>query len=210
MFGICAARDLGHLPHELHRGKMARDHLAKGDAEQVAVLVDDRVERIDIAEHAHDLELLLVQRVALQVARRSQRVLHEPRVMERADRFGMRHARRDHLAPTGISRHEMRLDQAGDNFQVSLNQTPVELHRRAPGRGEAKINVLRVVARKMIHDFHFFQYPRIADQLGQFVALVGTMQPGGDEHANTIERERPRRSGPRSSAEGKTVGHRAG
>ena len=48
---------------------MAFDDLAVRDEDQLALLVDDGVERQDVAEHAHDLELLLVQRIADEIAR---------------------------------------------------------------------------------------------------------------------------------------------
>ena len=52
-----------------HGGEMAFDDLAEGDEDQLALLVDDRVEREHVAEHADDLELLLVQRIAGEIAR---------------------------------------------------------------------------------------------------------------------------------------------
>ena len=47
---------------------MARDDLAEVDVDEVAVLVDHGVERVDVAQHPHDLELLLVQRIADEIA----------------------------------------------------------------------------------------------------------------------------------------------
>ena len=71
----------------------------KVDEDQVAVLVDHGVERIDVAEHADDLELLLVQRVADQVALDGERILHEAGGMEGAD--GRVIARRRARPPCG-------------------------------------------------------------------------------------------------------------
>ena len=49
-------------------GEMALDHLAEVDVDEVALVVDHRIERVDLAEHPHDLQLLLVQRIAGEVA----------------------------------------------------------------------------------------------------------------------------------------------
>ena len=119
------------LGDERDRREVARDHLAEVDVDEVAVLVDHRVERVDLAQHAHDLELLLVQRVAGEVALDRRRVLHEARAVERADRVLVRDAGRDHLAPARVAGHEVRLDEAGGDAQVRLDEAAVELDRRA-------------------------------------------------------------------------------
>ena len=61
-------RDAVVRRHVLHRGQMTFDDFAKVDVNEVAVLVDHRVQRVDLAEHPHDLELLFVQRIAREVA----------------------------------------------------------------------------------------------------------------------------------------------
>ena len=65
----------------------------KVDADEVAVFVEHGVERVELAEHAHDLELLLMQRIADEIALDGERILHEPRGMEGADRLVMGDAR---------------------------------------------------------------------------------------------------------------------
>ena len=107
---------------ESHGGQMAGDDLAEGDVDQVAILVDHRVERVEFADHAHDLELLLVQRVADQVALDGERVFHEAGGMEGADRCVAGDAGRDHLAAAGPAGHEVRLDQAGGDAQIGLDK----------------------------------------------------------------------------------------
>ena len=57
----------------------------KFDVNKVAILVDHGIERIDFAQHADDLKLLLVQRIADQVALDRERVFHEAGGMEGAD-----------------------------------------------------------------------------------------------------------------------------
>ena len=88
---------------ERDRLEVARDHLAEIDVDEVAVVVDHGVDRVDLAQHAHDLELLLVQRIAGEVALDRERVLHEARAVERADRVLVRDARRDDLAAARTS-----------------------------------------------------------------------------------------------------------
>ena len=115
---------------------------------------------------------------------RAQGILHEARVVEGADGIGVGHARRHHLAAAGIARHKVGLDQPGDDLEVGLHEEPVDLHRRAAGRRAAEVDMIGVAPRKVILHPHRGQDPRIADQLGQFVALVRAMEPGGDEHAD--------------------------
>ena len=43
-----------------------------------------------------------------------------------------------------------------------------------------------VVAREVIGDRNRLQHPRIADQLGELVALVGPVQSGGDQNQNAL------------------------
>src|SRR6185312_7193731 len=65
---------------------MASDDFAEGGENQIAVFVYDHVEGIDFADHANNLKLFLMQRVANQIALDSQRILHESRrVKDRAD-----------------------------------------------------------------------------------------------------------------------------
>ena len=161
---------------------MAGDDLAEGDVDQVACLVDDGVERVDVADHADDLELLLVERIPGEVARTRKRVLHEPRVVEGADGVRVGNAGRDHFASAGIAGHEVGLDEAGGDLQVGLEETAVEFHRCAAGAGRAEVEAIRVVAREMIFHSDMRQHPRIADQLREFRALVGAMQAGRDEN----------------------------
>ena len=167
---------------------MALDDLAEGDADQVAVFVEHGVERVDLAQHAHDLELLLMQRIADEIALNRQRILHEPRRMEGADRLVMGDAGRDDLAPAGPAGHEMRLDQAGGDAQVGLDEAAVDLHRRAARRGAAEVDVVLVVARIMVLDPDVRQHPGIADEFGQLLAEVGAVQAGRDQDRRSVER----------------------
>ena len=106
---------------------MAGDDLAEGHEDQVARLVDHCVQAIEIAEHPNDLELLLVQGVADEVALDGKRILHEARRMEGANCLMMRHARRHDLATAGPARHEMRLDQTRRDLKIGIDEEPIQL-----------------------------------------------------------------------------------
>ena len=137
---------------ERDRRQVARDHLAEVDVHEIAVLVDHRVDGIDVAQHPHDLELLLVQRIAGEVALDRRRVFHEAGAVKRPDRVRVRDARRDDLPASRVAGHEMRLDEPGGDAHFRLDEAPVELHRRAPPGRHAEIDVRRVVPREVVLD----------------------------------------------------------
>ena len=176
------------LGDELDRGEVAGDHLAEIDVHQIAVLVDHRVERVDVAQHPHDRELLLVQRVPGKIALDRRRILHEARAVERADRVLVCDTGRDHLAAPGVAGHEMRLDQPGRDAQVGVDEPAVELDRRAAPRGNAEIDVRGMVAGEMVFDAHRVEDPRVPNELGKLCTLVGPVQPGRDEHGDALAR----------------------
>ena len=153
---------------------------------EIAVVVDHGVDRVDLAEHPHDLELLLVQRIALEIALDRERILHEAGAVERADRVGMRHARRDHLAPARVARHEVRLDQSGGDANVGFDEATIEPHRRAARASESEVDVRRVIAREVVLDAHRFEDPWIADDFCELGAFVRPMQARGDENRDAV------------------------
>ena len=140
-----------------------------------------------------------MERISLQIARTGERVLHEPGAVEGADGVGVGDSRRNHLAPARIAGHEMGFDQTGGDLEIGLEKKTVEFDRRAARRVRPRSTTVGVVSRKMIFDADGGEHPRIADQLGQFGAFVGTMQAGGDQDANACPRECRPRAGPRSS-----------
>ncbi len=182
---------------------MARDDLAEIDVNEIAVVVDDRVERVQVAEAPDDLELLLVERIADQIALNGEGILHEARGMEGADRLVVGDAGRNDLAAAGPPGHEVRLDQTGRDAQIRVDEAAVELDRRPARRGDAEIDMIGVVARVMVLDANMAHDPGIADHFGQFFADVGPMQAGRDQNDDAVERECPRRPGFRSSAAGR-------
>jgi hypothetical protein len=92
---------------------MAGDNLAEVDVGQIAIVIDNCVETVQGAEPADDLELLLVKRIADQIALNGERIFRETRGMEGADGFVVGDARRDNLAAAGPTGHEMRTRSAG-------------------------------------------------------------------------------------------------
>ena len=154
---------------------MAFDDVAIRHEDQLALLIDDGVERHDVSEHAHDLELLLVQGIANKIARDRSGILHEGRGVEGSDRVGMSDARSNNLAPAGVARHEMRLDQAGGDADLRLDEAAIELDRHAPSLGPAEIDVGRIVAREMIDHPDLVKNPGITDNPRELLTFVGTV-----------------------------------
>ena len=162
--------------------------LAEIDEREPPLLVDHGVQRQGAAQHPHDLELLLVQRIAFEHAVLGLGMRHEARAVEGRDGVLVGDAGRDHLAAAGVARHEMRLDQAGRDPQVRLDEAPVELDRRAPGRRRAEIDMRRIVTREVVLDPDRLQDPGVADQLLELGALVRPVQAGRDQDRDGVGR----------------------
>ena len=170
------------------RRQVALDDLAEGDADEVAILVQHRVEGVDVAQPADDLQLLLMQRIADEVALDGQRILHEASRVEGADRLMMGDAGGDDLAAARPAGHEMRLDQPRGDSQFRLGETPVDLDRGAAGFRDAQIDMGSVIPGEMVFDTDLGQHPGVADQLGKLLTLVRPMQPGRDQHSDPVQR----------------------
>lgn len=171
---------------------MALDHLAEVRIDKVPLLVEDRVDRIDLAEHTHDRELFLVQRIADEVALHRRRILHEACAVESSNRVFMRNAGGDDLAATGIAGHEVGFYKARRDAEVRLYEAPVELDRRAPSGSEAQVDVRLGVTRVVVLHPHGGEDPRIPDYLRQLLPEVRTMQPGRHEDTDLLGRNAPR------------------
>jgi hypothetical protein len=76
----------------------------------------------------------------------------------------MGHTRGDDLAPAGVAGHEMRLDQAGGDPHLRLDEAPVELHRNPAPLGPPEIDMGCIIAGEVVLDPHRAEYPRVADQ----------------------------------------------
>ena len=89
-------------------------------------------------------------------------------------------AGREHFAPARPAGHEMRLDEPGGDTQIGIHKALVERDHSTSSR-LAERHMRRVGAGDMVFDVEVLHHPGIADQLGQFGALIGSVQPGGDE-----------------------------
>ena len=169
-----------------HRCEMARDHLAEIDVDEIAVVVDHGVERVDLAQHAHDLELLLVQRVAARLhwtasGSSMKRALWNVRIVPRARRPGAITLRPpDQPAmKCGSTRPVAMRRSASTKRRSSFTGVP----RVARG---AEVDVRCGVAREMVLHPDVLHHPGVADHLGELGALVRAMQARRDEHRDAI------------------------
>ena len=193
---------------EADRLFVARHDLAVVKEGHMALVVDDAVDGASTADHRHDLQLLLVQRIALQHAVGAVGMFHEARAVEGGDGLGVCDAGRDHLAPARPAGHEVRLHQAGGDAQIGLDEAPVEPHHRAtPGRSDQ--HVIGVLPGEMVRYVHRLQHPGIADQSGKLFALVGPVQPGRDQHRDLLRRQPGAEQGADQGWQDHAVGHRA-
>ena len=83
----------------------------------------------------------------------------------------------------------MGLDKAGCNFEIGLDEAAVNLDGGAARASDAQIDVIGIVARKMIFDLDRGKHPRIANEFEQFISFVGTMKTRGDEDTDAILRD---------------------
>src|SRR5450759_660696 len=158
--------DRGGLGNEVDCCEVAVLDIAEVHVAEVALLVNDGVEGIKLTHLTYDLQLLLVQGVAGQVALDSQRIFHEPGGVKGTNRLLTGHAGRHDLAPTGPASHEMRLHQTGDDAQISLHQYSVDEDRGTAGWGDAEVDQAGSVASSMALDTDVLQNPRVTDELG--------------------------------------------
>ena len=156
---------------------MAGDDLAEGDVDKVAVLVDHGVQGIDVAQDADDLKLLLVQRIADQIALDRERVLHEAGGMEGADGLVTGDARRHHLAAPRPAGHEMRLDKAGGDAQIRLDEAAVDPDRRAARGGEAEVHMVLVAQGEVVLDPDIVQHPGSPTSSASSTPSLGRCRP---------------------------------
>ena len=82
----------------------------------------------------------------------------------------------------------MRLDQAGCDTQIRLDEAAIELDRRSARRGDAEIDMIGVVARIMVLNSNPLHDPGVAHQFSKLLANVWSMQAGSDQNDDSIER----------------------
>ncbi len=176
-------RYLGVAPDKRNCFEVARNDLAVVYERQAAMLVDHGVHCQHVAELAYDLELLFVQRIALEHAVVRLRMRHEAGTVKCGYRVLVRHSRRDHFAPAREAGHEVRLHQPGGDSHVSLDETAVQFYRRA-ARRRSEIYMVGVVAGEVVRHIYGVQHPGVADQFFQLRALVRTMQAGSHQYGD--------------------------
>ncbi len=137
----------------------------------------------------HDLELLLVQRIADEVALHGERILHEAGGVEGADGFVIATPGAITLRPP-----DQPAMKCGSTRPVAMRRS-ASTKRRSSLTGvprvarAAEVDMHRFVAREMVLDPNVVQHPGIANQLGEFLAVVRAMQAGRDQHRDGTERD---------------------
>src|SRR3974377_1651850 len=104
--------------------------------------------------------------------------------MEGADRFMMGRTGSNDFTAAGPACHEMRFDQSGNNAQVSVDESTINLDRRATRPCETQIDMVVVVASKVVFHLDRFENPPIAYQFFQLRPFIGAMQTSGDYHGD--------------------------
>ncbi|KTQ97007.1 hypothetical protein NS226_05700 [Aureimonas ureilytica] len=98
-------------------------------------------------------------------------------------------AGRDDLPTARPARHEMRLDEPGGDPQIGLGEEVVDPHGCSARCRDADIDMVLIPSRIMVLDPHMLQHPGVADEFFEFLAQIGPVQPGGDEHRDLVARD---------------------
>ena len=114
------------LCHEANAFEKCLLHVAGHDRRDPALAVERDVHDEVAAGHAGDLGVLFVDWVAIQDSAVGFGMLEQFRSMPALDRLERGHARADQLSAAGVAGHQMRLDQAGGDFQVGLHIAAVD------------------------------------------------------------------------------------
>jgi hypothetical protein len=154
--------------------------LAEIDESDAPLLVDGDVQRHDPADGPDDFDLLLVQGIPLDDAIGGFGMLEDARSVERQDGVLVGDPRGDHLAASGVPGHEVGLHQAGDDFQVGLEEAPVDQDRDPPARFP-EVRMGTPVPGEVVPGADGPEHLLRADDLPELLPLVGTVQPGGHE-----------------------------
>ena len=149
------------------------------------MLIDNRIDGKHPSQHAHNIQLLFVQRIAVEDAIVCLGMGHESRIVEGGDGVAMRNTGSNDLAATRISCHEMRLHQARRDLEVSGNKTSIKFDTGA-ATSDSQIHMIIVIAREMVLDAEILQHPGVPHQLLQFPTFIGSVQAGGDQHADLV------------------------
>ena len=150
-----------------------------------------------------------MQGVLLKVTGSCQRVFHEAGIVKGTDRCVMCHSGSYHFPSAGISRHEMRFDESGGDFQISFNKTTVQQYRGASFHGSSQIQMLFIVSGVMILHFELFHDPGISDHFPEFISEVGPMKPCCHQHGDVFQCDSSFNQFFHQRSEEKSVGNRS-
>ena len=165
---------------------MAGEDFSKVHKRKIPVLIDDCVQCECSADELHNLKLLFVKRVAVEVAVDRSGVRHESGAVKRRNRLRVSQPGSDDLPAARVTGHEVRLDQSCRDPQVRFDEPAVNPHNRAAGFRAPQIDMSLVVSRKMVFDAGIFEHPGITDQFGKFFAFVRSMKAGCDQYSNSV------------------------
>jgi hypothetical protein len=135
--GRLVQRDQRLLLDETHALGVRLLDVSAEDARDPALAVERDVDQEVDADQPHHFEQRLVERIALHQAG-AHLALDHGRAVRDPNRLDRRQARAHRLAPARVAGHQVRLDQAGDDAQVSLQEEAVDQDRNpAAGAAEA-------------------------------------------------------------------------
>lgn len=159
-------------------------HVAGADPSHLTFAVDTDVDDEVAAGHPGDACVFFVNGVAVDEAAVGFRVLEELRAVPNLDGLKGGDTGADHFAAAGVAGHQVRLDEAGGDFEIGLDITRVDpsgdtIRRRAKVGVLAEHFAVMVFDRVVVHDIrpHHFLH---------FGAFVGAVQPGGVEDQDSL------------------------
>ena len=126
-------RQLADRLDEFDAFREGRFHVASNERSHAAIVVERDVHNEIAAGHAGDPRVLFVDRVSVQNSAIGPRVLEESRPVPAFHRFEGRDARADQFAAARIAGHQVRLNQAGGDFEIGLDIAAIDPHGDAAG-----------------------------------------------------------------------------
>ena len=146
---------------------------------KILLIVDHRVHDKVAAGQSGDGRAFFVDRIAFETAATRMGMLDKRRTMPNFHGVQPRDAGTNQFSSAGKAGHEVRLDQAGGDFQIGRYVTRVDPRGHAVRRN-AKERVLRTFLTEMIFDAVVFEN-RGADHLPQLMAIIRTVQTGSHQ-----------------------------
>ena len=176
-----------------------------GDA---AVLVHGDVEDEIDPSPSGDLERSLVERVAVQHARRGAGVFQDLRAVEVFDRLDAYESGRDQLSSTRVTGHEMGLDQPGQHLEIAFDVPAVDADRD-PGTRGPQVCLFLPVARDVI-DYGISVHHGVGQGLAKLIFVHWSVQSGGNQEGDVIRKKSAAFQALQEGREDEVVGHGSG